>query len=407
MAGPLSHIRVLDLTRILAGPWAGQNLADLGAAVIKIEKPGEGDDTRRFAPPYLKDPEGRDTSESAYFLGANRGKQSVTVDISKPEGQRIIRELAAQSDVLIENYKVGTLARYGLSYEHLKAENPGLVYCSITGFGQSGPYAQRAGYDFIFQGMGGLMSITGERDGQPGGGPQKMGVAISDILTGLYATVAIVSALAKRAVSGQGDYLDIALLDCQLASLANMNMNYLVAGETPGRMGNAHATIVPYQVFRCKDGHMILAVGNQGQYEKFCRLADCMELVTDPRFATNVERVKNRDVLVPLVEKVLLTRSGKEWSDLLEPEGVPCGPIYNIPQAFDDPQIRHRGMRFEMSHPLNPRVSLVASPMRFVNSPIEYRLPPPMLGQHTERVLADLLGMDAEAISRLAAQRII
>lgn len=265
MAGPLSHIRVLDLTRILAGPWAGQNLADLGAAVIKIEKPGEGDDTRRFAPPYLKDPEGRDTSESAYFLGANRGKQSVTVDISKPEGQRIIRELAAQSDVLIENYKVGTLARYGLSYEHLKAENPGLVYCSITGFGQSGPYAQRAGYDFIFQGMGGLMSITGERDGQPGGGPQKMGVAISDILTGLYATVAIVSALAKRAVSGQGDYLDIALLDCQLASLANMNMNYLVAGETPGRMGNAHATIVPYQVFRCKDGHMILAVGNQGQ----------------------------------------------------------------------------------------------------------------------------------------------
>jgi formyl-CoA transferase len=397
----LGHLRVLDLTRVLAGPWCTQLLADLGADVIKIERPGSGDDTRGWGPPYLKDAQGRDTTEAAYYLSANRGKRSVTIDISKPEGQRLVRELAKKSDVLVENYRVGQLAKYGLDYPSLAALNPKLIYCSITGFGQTGPYRERAGYDFIIQGMGGFMSITGERDDLPGGGPQKAGVAVSDLMTGMYSAVAILAAVAHRDVTGCGQYLDLALFDVMVAMLANMNMNYLVTGQPPGRAGNAHQNIVPYQVFAAADGHVIIAVGNDGQYAKFCEVAGCPELATDPRFAKNADRVRNRALLVPMLERIVRARPVAFWTEQLEAAGVPCGPINSIAQALADPQIVSRGLRIDLPHPLAGRVPLVGNPIRMSATPPAYDRPPPLLGEHTDEVLREVAGCSEREIRAL------
>jgi crotonobetainyl-CoA:carnitine CoA-transferase CaiB-like acyl-CoA transferase len=407
MAGALSHIRVLDLTRVLAGPWACQMLADLGAEVIKIERPGSGDDTRAWGPPYLKDREGKDTRESAYFLSANRGKKSVTLDISTPEGQAIVRKLALESDVFIENYKVGDMARYGLSYADLKEANPRLVYCSVTGFGQDGPMASFAGYDFIIQGMGGLMSITGERDDLPGGGPQKLGVAFSDLMTGMYSSVAILAALENRHKTGEGQYIDMALLDVQVAAMANMNMNYLTSGVVPKRQGNAHANIVPYQVFRTREGHMVLAVGNDRQFAKFCAIAGCPELASDERFAKNADRVRNREILVPMLQEVLLQRTTQEWVAPLEAAGVPSGPINDIAQTFEHPQVRHRKMKVDLPHPQSGTVPSVANPIKFSGTPITYGSAPPLLGQHTRDILSTLGGLSDDEIKALGEQGII
>ena len=407
MPGALSHIRILDLSRVLAGPTCTQTLADLGAEVIKIERPGAGDDTRTWAPPYLKDAEGKDTSEAAYYLSCNRNKQSVTVDISKPEGQEIIRELARHSDVLLENFKVGDLARFNLDYEKLKAINPRLVYCSITGFGQTGPYAKRAGYDFLIQGMGGLMSITGEREELPGGGPQKVGVAVTDIMTGMYATIAILAALSSREKSGEGQYIDMALLDVGVAMLGNMHLNYFTSGEAPKRWGNAHPNIVPYEAFACADGHMILAAGNDSQYRKFCEVAKCPELADDARFARNDARVRHRNILVPLLAAIIKKRKRDDWILSLESAGVPCGPINTIDQVFDDPQVKHRGMKVEMPHALAGSVPLVASPMRLSGTPVSYHSPPPTLGQDTDALLTRVLKMDAAQIGALRAKGIL
>ena len=397
----LGHVRVLDLTRVLAGPWCTQLLADLGADVIKIERPGTGDDTRAWGPPYLKDAQGHDTTEAAYYLSANRGKRSVTIDISKPEGQRLVRELAKKSDIVVENYRVGQLAKYGLDYASLAALNPQLIYCSITGFGQTGPYRDRAGYDFIIQGMGGFMSITGERDDLPGGGPQKAGVAVSDLMTGMYSAVAILAALAHRDATGQGQYLDLALFDTMVAMLANMNMNYLVTGKAPGRAGNAHQNIVPYQVFAAADGHVIIAVGNDGQYAKFCEIAGRPELATDPRFAKNADRVRNRAVLVPLLEELVRAQPVAFWTERLEAAGVPCGPINSIAQALADPQIVARGLRVDLPHPLAGRVPLVGNPIKMSATPPAYDRHPPLLGEHTEEVLRELVGCSESDIRAL------
>jgi len=404
--GALSHLKVLDMSRVLAGPWAGQILADLGAEVIKIERPGSGDDTRGWGPPYLKDGEGRDTQESAYFLAANRGKKSVAIDISRPEGQAVLRQLAAQSDVLLENYKAGDLQRYGLGYDDLKALNPGLIYCSITGFGQTGPMRAVAGYDFIIQGIGGLMSITGERDDLPGGGPQKVGVAVADITTGMYATVAILAALAHRTQTGAGQYIDMALLDVQVAMIANMNMNYLVSGNVPKRQGNAHANIVPYQVFDAADGEMVLAVGNDSQFAKFCTVAGT-QLAQDDRFRKNADRVRNRAVLVPLLAAILRSRTVEEWVAQLEPLGIPVGPINNLAQVFEHPQVLSRGMRVELPHPLSGSVPLVASPIKMSATPVRHELAPPMLGQHTLEVLQSRLGLSTEEVEQLRTGGVI
>jgi crotonobetainyl-CoA:carnitine CoA-transferase CaiB-like acyl-CoA transferase len=393
------------MSRVLAGPWCGQILADLGAEVVKIERPGHGDDTRSWGPPYLKNRDGKDTRESAYFLGANRGKKSVTLDISKPEGQEIARRLAADVDVLIENYKAGDLTRYGLGYEQLKALNPGLIYCSITGFGQSGPMKHVAGYDFIIQAMGGLMSITGERDDLPGGGPQKVGVAVADITTGMYSTVAILAALAHRSRTGEGQYIDMALLDVQVAMIANMNMNYLIAGRAPKRMGNAHANIVPYQVFDASDGQFVLAVGNDGQFAKFCEAAG-QAFHREPRFRTNDDRVRNRDVLVPLLAAVLKQRPVAQWIALFEPLGIPVGPINNLSQVFEHPQVRSREMKMDLPHPLSGTVPMVANPIKMSATPLRYEAAPPLLGQHTREVLANA-GVDATEIDRLRAAGVI
>ncbi|WP_321932154.1 CaiB/BaiF CoA transferase family protein [Paraburkholderia guartelaensis] len=407
MYGALSHLRVLDLSRVLAGPWASQTLADLGAEVIKIERPRTGDDTRAWGPPYLHDREGNATSESAYFLSANRGKKSVTLDIATPEGQTIIQQLAKQSDVFIENYKVGDMARYGLSYSDLRVINPRLVYCSITGFGQDGPFSQQAGYDFIVQGMGGLMSITGERDELPGGGPQKVGVAFADVMTGMYATVAILAALAHRTKTAKGQYIDMALLDVQVAAMANMNLNYLVSGKIPRRQGNAHANIVPYEAFDAKDGQIVLAVGNDGQFRKFCEIADCPHLASDPRFATNAARVTNRETLVPLIREMLVTRTIEEWMTPLAAVGVPCGPVNNIAQTFAHPQVLYRGMRVDLPHPLSGSVPTVANPIRMSDSPIQYRSAPPTLGQHTNEVLSSLCRIGTDEIDQLRKNGVV
>jgi formyl-CoA transferase len=405
--GALAGVRVLDLSRILAGPWSGQIFADLGAEVIKVERPGHGDDTRGWGPPFLKDKTGKETREAAYFLSTNRGKKSVTLDIAKPAGQEIARGLAKVSDVLLENYKVGDLARYGLDYQALSAVNPRLVYCSITGFGQTGPLRARAGYDFMIQGMGGLMSITGERDGKPGGGPQKAGVAIADIMTGMYATVAVLSALHERQASGLGQYIDMALLDTQVAWLANQNMNYLIGGEPPVRMGNAHPNVVPYQTFYTRDGDLILAVGSDSQFRKFCEAAGIPDVSRDPRFATHVARVSNRDSCEAAIAPAIKRRTTAEWVSLLEPLGVPCGPINRLDEVFDNPQVKHRGMRIDVPHPLSGTVPQVASPIKFSRTPIVHDTPPPLLGQHTDEVLRGLLGKSDADIAELRANGVI
>jgi crotonobetainyl-CoA:carnitine CoA-transferase CaiB-like acyl-CoA transferase len=385
--GALDGVRVLDCSRVLAGPWCTQTLADLGADVIKIERPGAGDDTRGWGPPFLQDAEGRDTAEAAYYLGTNRNKRSVTVDIATPEGQDIIRRLVRDSDVFVENFKVGDMARYGLDSGALLALNPRLVYCSITGFGQTGPYRERAGYDYAIQGIGGLMSITGERDDRPGGGPQKVGVAVADLFTGLYATVAILAALRHRDLTGQGQAIDMALLDTQVAMLANLGANYLVTGKPPGRAGNAHQNIVPYQVFEVADGHLILAVGNDSQFAKFCDVAGRPELARDQRFAKNAGRVRHRDVLVPVLETVLKSRSKQDWLAQLEAAKVPCGAINNFAEVFADPQVIAREMAVNVAHPLQPALKLVASPIKMSRTPPTVRRPPPLLGEHNDEVL--------------------
>ncbi|WP_395055803.1 CaiB/BaiF CoA transferase family protein [Polaromonas sp.] len=394
---PLTGVRVLDLSRVLAGPWAGQLLADLGADVVKVEKPDTGDDTRAWGPPYLKDASGRDTSEATYFLCANRNKRSVAIDMGTAEGQTQIRALAQQADVVLENFKVGGLKRYGLDYASLKQANPRLVYCSITGFGQTGPYAARAGYDFLIQGMGGLMSVTGQPDGEPGAGPQKVGVALTDIMTGLYATIAVQAALAEREKSGLGQHIDLALLDVQIACLANQASNYLAGGLVPRRMGNAHPNIVPYQAFPTADGDIILAVGNDGQFAKFCAVAGHPEWSSDARFASNAQRVSNRAVLVPLLRQATVMRTSADWIAALEAAGVPCGPINRIDKVFADPQVIARGLKIDLPHALAGSVPLVANPIRLSGSPVAYQRPPPLLGEHTDEVLAQWLGAAAAA----------
>jgi len=396
----LGHLRVLDLTRVLAGPWCTQLLADLGADVVKVERPGTGDDTRAWGPPYLKDPEGKDTTEAAYYLAANRGKRSVTVDLAHPEGQRVVRLLAERADVVVENYKVGQLARFGLDYTTLSRLNPRLIYCSITGFGQYGPHADRAGYDFIIQGMGGFMSITGERDDRPGGGPQKAGVAVSDLMTGMYSTVAILAALAHRERTGQGQHIDMALFDVMLAMLANMNMNYLTSGKPPGRAGNAHPNIVPYQVFEAADGHVVIAVGNDSQFAKFCEVAGCAELSGQPSYRRNADRVRNREEVLAILEPIVRNRPVAFWVQQLEAAGVPCGPINNIAQALADPQVAARALRIDLAHPVAGTVPLVANPIKFSATPPSYERAPPTLGQHTAEVLREC-GLDAAEIERL------
>ncbi|RDK11263.1 CaiB/BaiF CoA transferase family protein [Cupriavidus lacunae] len=405
--GALDHIRVLDLTRVLAGPWCAQTLADFGADVIKIERPGAGDDTRQWGPPYFTTADGVATREAAYYLAANRNKRSVTVDIGTPEGQRIVRELAAQSDVVLENYKVGQLQKYGLDYASLKAINPALIYCSITGFGQDGPYAARAGYDFIVQGLGGFMSITGEHDSYAGGGPQKAGVAIADLMTGMYATTAVLAALAHRDRTGEGQYIDMALLDVQVAMLANVGANFLTSGTAPKRWGNAHANIVPYQSFEASDGWIIVAVGNDGQFRKFVEIGERAELADDERFATNPARVQNRDTLVPILADMVRTRGKHRWIALLEAAGVPCGPINDLAEVFDNEQVVARGMKVEVDHPLGGAVRLVRNPIRMSATPPEATSAPPLLGQHTEHVLKTLLGYDDGAIGRLRENSVL
>lgn len=407
MKGALSHLRVVDLSRVLAGPWASQILADMGADVIKIERPGSGDDTRGWGPPFLKDEAGNDTTEAAYYLGANRGKKSLTLNIAAPEAQEIIRHLVKDADVFIENYKVGDMARYGLSYQDLKQINPRIVYCSITGFGQTGPMAEIAGYDFIVQGLGGLMSITGERDDLPGGGPQKVGVAVADIMTGLYSTIAILAAIEHRHSSGEGQYIDMALLDVQVATIANMNMNYLCSGKVPGRQGNAHANIVPYQVFNAADGDLILAVGNDTQFAKLCAVLGCPEIAGDERYAKNANRVRHRDALLPLLQQRLVTRSVAQWVEVLQPEGVPCGPVNSLAQTFANPQVIHRQMRVDLPHPLAGSVPSVANPIKFSGTPIQYGDAPPTLGQHSDQVLKEYVGLSDAEIEALRIKRII
>lgn len=399
--GALSHLRVLDLSRVLAGPWCGQILADLGADVIKVERPGSGDDTRAWGPPFLKDAQGESTSEAAYYLSANRNKRSVTIDFTQPEGQRLVRELAAKSDIVIENFKVGGLASYGLDYHSLKTVNPHLIYCSITGFGQTGPYAKRAGYDFMIQGLGGLMSLTGRPEGEEGAGPIKVGVALTDILTGLYSTVAILAALGHRDQAGKGQHIDMALLDVQVACLANQAMNYLTTGVAPKRLGNAHPNIVPYQDFPTADGDFILTVGNDGQFRKFAEVAGQPQWADDPRFATNTLRVAHRAELIPLIRQVTVFKTTAQWVGLLEQAGVPCGPINDLAQMFQDPQVLARGLALDVPHALAGSVPQVASPIRLSRTPVEYRHAPPLLGEHTQAVLEEVLGLEASVVQGL------
>jgi len=409
--GALAGIRVLDLSRVLAGPWCTQTLADLGAEVIKIERPPAGghpggDDTRGWGPPFLKDRQGRDTAEAAYYLGANRNKRSVTIDMARPEGQQLVLRLADTCDVLVENFKVGDMARYGLDAETVRRRCPRLVYCSITGFGQTGPYRERAGYDYAVQGLGGLMSITGERDDLPGGGPQKVGVAVADLFTGMYATVAILAALRHRDATGEGQVVDMALLDTQVAMLANLGANYLVTKQPPRRAGNAHQNIVPYQVFEVADGHLILAVGNDAQFERFCAVAGCPELARDERYARNADRVRHRATLVPLLAERMRTRARADWLAALEAAKVPCGPINDLAEVFADPQVRERGMTVTVPHPYADMLELVASPMKLSATPVQLKRPPPLLGQHTDEVLAEI-GIDAPARKALRARNVI
>jgi crotonobetainyl-CoA:carnitine CoA-transferase CaiB-like acyl-CoA transferase len=404
--GALSRIRVLDLSRVLAGPWATQTLGDLGAEVIKVERPGTGDDTRLWGPPYLKDRDGNDTRDAAYYLCANRNKKSVAIDFTKPDGQRLVRDLAARCDVLVENFKVGGLKLYGLDYDSLHAINPRLVYCSITGFGQTGPYAHRAGYDFLMQGMGGLMSITGRPEGEEGAGPMKVGVALTDILTGLYASTAILAALQAREQTGAGQWIDLGLLDVQVACLANQGMNHLY-GSAPRRMGNAHPNTVPYQDFPTADGYMILAMGNDGQFAAFCKAVGKPEWAQDERFKANAGRVQHRATLIPLMRQVTVMRPTKEWIALFEQVGVPCGPINTIADVFADPQVQARGDRITMTHPVAGEIPLVASPIRLSATPVQYRAAPPVLGQDTRAVLSEWLGLPEDTIASMIDKGIL
>ena len=406
MAGPLAHVRVLDLSRIMAGPWASQVLADLGADVIKVERPGAGDDTRSWGPPFLADRDGHPTGESGYFLSVNRGKRSITLDLATAEGQEIARRLSRGVDIVLENYKVGTLARYGLAYADLAAINPRLIYASISGFGQTGPLRDRAAYDFMIQAMGGLMSVTGEADGKPGGGPQKVGVPIVDLMTGMYAATAVLAALARRAETGRGDYIDIAMLDVQTAFLANQSMNYLVSGKPPRRTGNAHPNIQPQDVFACRDGYVALACGNDGQFAKLCAVLGRPELATDERYATNRARVRHLDTLTPILVDAFAAGDMADWAARLDAAGVPCGPINTIPGVLQEPQVVHRQMRRDVPHPLSGTVPQVVSPMRFAEAALEFEHAPPLLGQHTNEVLKEI-GMDEARIKGLAERGVI
>jgi len=407
MSKALDGVTVLDLTRILAGPWATQNLADLGASVIKVERPGAGDDTRAWGPPFIKDADGRDTLDSSYYLCANRGKKSVTVDIATEQGQEIIRTLARQADVFVENYKLGDLARYGLAYEDLKKINPRLIYCSITGFGQDGPYAHLPGYDYIFQGLGGLMSTTGHADDAPGGGPMRTGIAVCDALTGMYATSGILAALHQRTATGRGQYVDISLLDCVVSLTSYLAMNYFIAEKTPERLGNGHPNMMPYEVFACRDGHLILAVGNEAQYRKFCRAIDRPDLYEDPDFATMTKRLENKQRLLPIISGILATRNRSDWLSLLRETGVPCGPINTIPDVFEDPHVQHRGMKIEMPHATGQTVPTLRSPLNLSDSPVQYVVPAPMLGQHTEEVLKEYCALSDDAIAGLRKAQVV
>ena len=406
MPGPLSHIRVLDLSRVLAAPWTGQNLADLGAEVIKVERPKSGDDSRAYGPPWLKDRDGEETKESAYFASANRGKKSITVNLSKPEGQQLVRDLAAQCDVLLENYKYGDLDRYGLGWNDLKKINPRLIYCSVTGFGQTGPYRERPGYDFMIQGMGGFMSITGEKDGEPGAGPQKAGIPIIDIMTGMYASIAVCAALAHRAETGVGQHLDLALLDTQVAILANQGANFLATGVPPGRLGNAHPNIVPYQPFKTSDGDVIVACGNDNLFGKLCEAMHRADLPKDPRFASNAKRVENRGMLVPILQAEFMKRNTHDWVETLEAAGVANGPINNLAQVFEEPQVKARELRMELDAPYG-KVSSIRSPMRFSETPLEFKNPAPMLGQHSDEILKGMLKLSEAEITKLRADGIL
>ncbi len=397
----LSHIRVLDLSRILAGPWATQLLGDLGAQIIKVEKPATGDDTRHWGPPFLKDAQGQDSDTAAYYLSANRNKQSVAIDISDPQGQALIRALIADCDVLVENFKVDGLKQYGLDYDSVHALNPRLVYCSITGFGQTGPYAQRAGYDFLIQGLGGLMSLTGQPDGQAGAGPMKVGVALTDVMTGLYASNAILAALAYRDKSGEGQHIDVSLLDVQIATLANQALNYATTGISPRRLGNAHPSIVPYEDFPTSDGYMILAIGNDAQFARFCEEAGQAQLATDARFATNAQRVQHRVELIAQLRRITVTRSTAEWVQTLESKAVPCGPINQLADVFADPHVQARGNLMQMRHSALGELPQIANPMHLSASPVRYTLAPPTLGEHTAEVLQSLLALDDTQLSAL------
>jgi len=406
MPGPLSHVRVLDLSRVLAGPWAGQLLADLGAEVIKVERPGAGDDTRGWGPPFLKNKDGSDSRESGYFLAVNRNKRSLTLSIEKPEGQEIVRKLAARADIVLENFKVGTLKRYNLDYDALKQVNPRLIYCSITGFGQDGPLAQNAAYDFLIQGMGGLMSITGEADGHPGAGPQKVGIPIIDLMSGMYGAVSVLAALANRERTGKGEYIDLAMLDIQTAVLSNQAMNYLLSGRVPQRQGNRHPNIMPQDVFKVADGRVVLAVGNDGQFAKMCQALNRPDLAADPRFVKNADRVRNKDALLPQIEEIFSTWKRADLVAAMEGVGVPCGPINTIDEVFEIPQVKHRGMRMELPHPTSGTVPLVKSPMNFTEAPLEYRSAPPLLGQHSDEILREL-GISDDGIAALRAGGVV
>ncbi|MFO1407357.1 MAG: CaiB/BaiF CoA-transferase family protein [Steroidobacteraceae bacterium] len=407
MAGPLAGIVVLDLSRILAGPWATQLLADFGAEVIKVEHPRGGDDTRRWGPPYLRDARGAETAESAYFLSANRGKRSVGIDLAQPEGQRLVRDLACQADVLVENFKVGGLARYGLAYADLVPSCPRLVYLSISAYGQDGPSAAEPGYDAMIQAQGGLMSITGVPDGEPGAGPQKVGVAVADLMCGMYAAAAIMGALNERHASGRGQYVDLALLDTQVAWLANQNFNYLVGGAPPVRQGTAHPNIVPYQAFATADGHLMLAVGNDGQFQRFCATAGDPALAGDPRYATNAARVANRATLVPTVARLLETRTTRQWLDSLAAAQVPVGPINDLAQVYADPQVRHRGLRIDLPHGAAGHAPAVRNPVNYSRTPIEYGRSAPLLGEHTDEVLSGRLGLSRGSLGALRERGVI
>ncbi len=405
--GALNHLRVLDLSRVLAGPWSGQNLADLGADVIKVERPITGDDTRQWGPPFLKDSKGQETTESAFYLAINRNKRSMTLDISTPEGQEIVKKLVLDSDIVIENYKVGQLKKYGLDYQSLSAIKPDLIYCSITGFGQTGPYAHRAGYDFVVQGMGGFMSVTGEKEDLPGGGPQKAGVAIADLFTGMYATSAILAAVIHRDRTGVGQYIDLALLDVQIATMANVASNYLTSGESPHAWGNASPNIVPYQTFKAADGWIIVAAGNDSQFRHFVETGNCPELANDPKFATNPERIRHRDELIPLLQQMTLKKSKKEWIEALDHAGVPCGPINNFKEVFENEQVIARDIKMQMPHPVAGTVPLVRSPMRMSATPVVENRPPPLLGQHTDEILKERLDLSDAEIQALKNKGIL